>query len=809
MKISYNWLLDYLSVKPSVEEIADILTAVGLEVESVEKYETFKGGLQGLVVGHVLEVVKHPDADRLRITKTEVGNGEVLQIVCGAANVAAGQKVVVATHGTVLFPTQGESFTIKKSKIRGVESQGMICAEDEIGLSDNHDGIMVLDSSLPTGTPLYEVFKVYSDYTIEVNITPNRGDAMSHIGMARDIACWYAIHKNQQDVFQLPQTNSITATMANPFQVVIENTEACKRYCGLYLKGIEVKDSPEWMQNRLRAVGLKPINNIVDLTNYILYEYGQPLHAFDADKIKGSKILVKNLPNETTFITLDNKEVKLYADDLMICDEKGGMCIAGVYGGLESGVTVNTKNIFLESAWFHPVSIRKTALRHHLRTDAAMRFEKQVNIENTANVLQRAFDLIKQVSPVQAVSEIVEQYPGKTNARSVKLRYTYLNELCGFDIQPQRADAILTNLGFEKINIDNSSATWRIPGYKNDCGLEEDLVEEVIRILGYDAVPLKTSLKSSVSYTNEDSRREQFYRKLQRILSGLGFNEVNNNSIFSAQLTEKLLPQQRDEIVRLLSYSNSGLDSLRTSVLLPLLNTVRFNINRRELDLKLFEIGKTYQRINNQYIEQNKMALLITGRAQAEGWRSVQHSADLFTLKGYLNVLFKQLGITSLQTSESEHGAFDYVIQYQIKDKMLAIAGSVSALWLKEFDIKQPVFYAELDTDILYQYQSSRVKHKEPSKYPSMRRDLALLLPENVSYAEVEKLAVKHGGPQLRDVNLFDVYKDKKLGEGIKSYAVSFTFVDETKTLVDSEVDERMQILLSVFEKELKARIRS
>ncbi len=809
MKISYNWLLDYLSVKPSVEEIADILTAVGLEVEGVEKYETLKGGLQGLVVGHVLEVEKHPDADRLRITKTEVGNGEVLQIVCGAANVAAGQKVVVATHGTVLYPAQGDPILIKKSKIRGVESQGMICAEDEIGLSNNHEGILVLDSSLPTGTPLHEVFKVYSDFTIEVNITPNRGDAMSHIGMARDIACWYAFHKNQKDVFRLPQSKAIAASLKNPYEVVIENSEACKRYCGLYIKGVEVKDSPEWMQNRLKSIGLKPINNIVDLTNFLLYEYGQPLHAFDADKIIGKQVIVKNLPSETPFTTLDNKVIKLSNEDLMICDERGGLCIAGVYGGLESGVTTNTKNIFLESAWFHPVSIRRTAVRYQLRTDAAMRFEKQVNMNNTANVLMRAFELIQQISTVQAVSDITEHYPGNTNARSVKLRYTYLNDLCGFDIEPQKANTILSNLGFEKVSADEVSSIWQIPGYKNDCTIEEDLVEEVIRIIGYDAIPLKTSLKSSLTYSNEDSRREQFYRKLQKVLSGLGFNEVNNNSIFSAQQTEKLLPQQSQEIVRLLSYSNSGLDSLRTSIVMPLLNTVCFNINRREIDLKLFELGKTYQYINGQYVEQNKVAILITGKAEAEGWRSNSGLADLYTIKGYVRAMLTQLGILNYQISETDHNAFDYAIRYQVKNKTVAIAGSVSASWLKEFDIKQEVYYAELDTDMLFQYQSSSVKHREPSRFPAMRRDLALLLPDSITYNEIEKLAIKHGGALLRDVNLFDVYKDKKLGEGIKSYAVSFTFMDDTKTLVDAVVDEQMLILRSVFEKELNAHIRS
>ncbi len=807
MKISYNWLLDYLTVKPSVAEVAEILTSVGLEVEGVEKYETLKGGLEGLVVGHVLELEKHPNADRLRVTKTDIGNGSVLQIVCGASNVAVGQKVIVATQDTVLYPLNSESITIKKSKIRGVESNGMICAEDEIGLSDNHDGIMVLDEKLTPGTPLREVFSVYTDYTIEVNITPNRGDAMSHIGMARDIACWYATHKKQRGVFCLPEykfQNSGTST----FKVSIENTESCKRYSGVLIQNITVQESPVWLQNRLKTVGLKPINNIVDVTNYILYEYGQPLHAFDADRVNDKKVVVKNLPPDTSFITLDNKEIKLHPEDLMICDTQGGMCVAGVYGGLHSGVSAGTKNIFLESAWFHPVSIRKSAVRHQLRTDAAMRFEKQVNINDTVEVLKRAAALISEHGNGTISGDVIDVYPFKEEQRTISLRYLYLNALAGFDIQKEKADLILNELGFTVSTSNAEETVWLVPGYKNDCTIEEDLIEEVIRILGYDNIPITTSLKASISYTNEDSHRENFLRKMQTIAKGIGFTEVQNNSIYSAQLTEQLLPQHSEEIIRLMSYSNSGLDSLRTNMLLPLLNTVRNNLNRRELNLKLFEIGKTYSLVKGDYKEQQKICLLLTGNFEPEYWRSRNIASDLFQLKGFMDVILQRLGLSNIRQSEVQHTTFDYAITLEHKKQNLGVLGAVSSKWLQTFDIKQAVYYTEIDIETLLKLASEHVRFKEPSKYPAVRRDLALLLPAETPFAEIEHISRKNGGTNLRDVNLFDVYRDKKLGEGIKSYAVSFTFMDENKTLVDAEVDAHMQRLMTVFENELKASIR-
>lgn len=808
MKISYNWLLDYLTVKPTAQEVADILTSVGLEVEALEKYESLKGGLQGLVVGHVLELKKHPDADRLRVAKTDVGNDTILQIVCGAANIEAGQKVVVAMHGTHLYPISGEPFIIKKSKIRGVESQGMICAEDEIGLSTHHDGIIVLDASLVPGTPLTEVYAVYTDYTLEVNITPNRGDAMSHIGMARDIACWFAIHKKQPDPFRLPSYSFNAISLNTNYSVEIENKEACKRYSGIFLSEVSVSDSPEWLQNRLKVVGLKPINNIVDATNYILYEYGQPLHAFDADRINGHKIFVKNLPHGTQFITLDNKELKLQEEDLMICDTHGGMCIAGIYGGLNSGVTSDTKNIFLESAWFHPVSIRKTAVHHQLRTDAAMRFEKQVNLDNTTEVLKRAATLIAEISGGNISDSIVDVGQTKVESKTITLRYEKLNELSGFTIDRKTANTILQQLGFELITETTQASTWATPGYKNDCSIEVDLIEEVIRILGYDHIPLTTALHASLAYTNEDSQREQFQRRLQQIISGLGFTEVQNNSIFSAQLSEQLVPQKKEEIVRLLSYSNMGLDSLRIDMLMPLLHTVRMNHNRRELDLRLFEIGKVYSKGNNQYSEQAKLSLLLTGSYEPEHWRSKNINVDLFQLKGFVQALLQKLGITNYAISEIENIACDYALQWGRKNHILGYTGIISSDWLDKFDVKHPVFYTELDIAALQLASDIPVKFTEPPKYPAVRRDLALLLPVKVAYSEIEKLAYKNGGTILREMNLFDVYRDKKMGNDIKSYAVSFTFMDDNKTMVDAEIDEKMQQLMTLFEKELNATIR-
>lgn len=808
MKISYNWLLDFLTVKPSVETIADILTAVGLEVEDIARYETYKGGLEGLVVGHVVTLDKHPDADRLRVTGTDIGNGQILQIVCGASNVAVGQKVVVATNGTVLYPFKGDSFTIKKSKIRGVESYGMICAEDEIGLSDNHDGIIVLDDKWAPGTPLRDVYPVYSDYTIEVNITPNRGDAMSMLGMARDIACWYAIHKATPQVLAVPSINEIADTGQSSYALSIADSRYCKRYSGLLIQHITVRESPEWLKNRLSAVGLKPINNIVDATNYIMYAYGQPLHAFDASCIRSGVIRVKSLPQDTLFTTLDNKEIKLHHEDIMICDGDAGLCIAGVYGGLHSGVSAQTTSIFLESACFDPIRIRKTAVRHQLRTDAALRFEKQTDVTHTVTVLGHAAKLIQEIAGGEVVGPVMDAYPGKQDPKIIALRYDYLNALAGFSIAKEKADLILSNLGFEKLISADAQSSWLVPGYKNDCTIEEDLVEEVMRIIGYDQIPVHQSLNASVSYSTESSRREAFHRKLQQILQGLGFSEVQNNSIYSAQLTEQLLPENRDEIIRLLSFSNSGLDSMRTSMVMPLLNVVRTNINRRELNLHLFEMGTIYQRISGVIQETQKLCLVLTGRNEPEYWRSRTNGTDLFQLKGFVESLFDRIGLHATHQSELEHRAFDYGLSISSKKKQLGVIGAIATSWLETFDIKQAVFYAEFDVEQLFRMADDRVRYREPSKFPQVRRDLALLIPSDTPFASIEKLASQHGGSLLRDINLFDVYRDKKMGDHIKSYAVSFTFMDETKTLVDADVDAQMLKLMTILEQELKAVIR-
>ncbi len=810
MKISYNWLKQYVDFDLTPDQLAEVLTGVGLEVDSIEKYESIKGGLQGLVIGWVKEVVKHPDADRLKITKVDVGNGEPLQIVCGGPNVAEGQKVVVALPGAELFPVTGEPFTIKKSKIRGAASEGMICAEDEIGLSESHAGVMVLPADLKPGMKAAEYFKPYTDYSIEVNITPNRGDAMSHIGIARDVVAWLKINGKKDAALKSPALHDLKGDNTVNIEVTVENTDACRRYSGITFSNITVKESPEWLKNYLKTIGLRPINNIVDITNFVMYEYGQPLHAFDVADIKGGKIIVKNLPAATPFKTLDDKEIKLHNEDLMICDTKDGMCIAGVYGGLNSGVKDSTKSIFLESAWFHPVSVRKTANRLQLRTDAAIRFEKGANIEITVTALQRAATLILELAGGNVSSSLKDVYPAKYHSPVITLGYSRLNAVAGYDIQKTTADDVLQSLGFVKQEEKGAVSEWAVPAYKNEVLLEEDLVEEVMRVNGYDKIPVRDTFSSSLSYTDEQQLKEKFMNHVQDYLAGIGFNEVQNNSIFSAASTEKVFPDSKDDIIRLLAYSNSGLDSLRTNMLLPILNVVRHNINHRQLDLKLFEVGKVYSRKSGKYVEEEKLVLLLTGAPDAEHWRTKPVKTDFYHLKSAVEALLNKLNVSLSSVKEIfSSPIYNYGLSAEHENKTWLQMASVNSSLLKEYDIKQEVMYAEINVAMLINLTSGRkLQFVEPSKYPAMRRDLALILPENIRFEQVEKLARQYGGKALTDVNLFDVYMDKKLGDHVKSYAVSFIFIDENRTLTDNDVDEKIKKLISRFETELNAKVR-
>ena len=817
MTISYNWLCTYLPIGKELpaewvepEKLSRILTSIGLEVESLEYYESFKGGLQGLVIGEVLTCEKHPDADKLSVTTVKVGAGDPLQIVCGAPNVAAGQKVVVATVGTTIYPASGEPMTMKKAKIRGVESQGMICAEDEIGLSDDHAGIMVLPPSVAAGTPAAEYFSVYTDWIYEIGLTPNRMDAMSHLGVARDVCAYLSHHHKRHIQVQSPLRNGawkVQDPKAMPIEVVIENKEACQRYAGVSITGVKVQESPAWLQDRLRSIGLRPINNVVDITNFILHETGQPLHAFDADQIKGSKVIVQNLPANTPFTTLDEKERKLHAEDLMICNGLGEpMCIGGVFGGLHSGVSDSTTNIFLESAWFHPVSIRKTSFRHGLRTDAAARFEKGVDISSTVNVLKRAASLIVETGGGQIGSEVVDVYPEPHERKQVAIKFHYLKKLSGKNYHPDAVKNILESLGFEFIKEGMDDLWFAVPHSKPDISLPADIVEEIMRIDGYDNVDIPAAITMSPA-ADLLGPAEMLQEKLANYLAGLGFNEILTNSITNSKYySEEVLAQG----VRMLNNLSADLDMLRPSLLETGLESVVNNLNRKNHNLRFFEFGKTYHSEGvGQYTERRRLALFLTGQLSTAHWRQPSTEADIFYLKGVVSNLLTALGLGKLKFTAGEEAATVHGLRVQAAGTELGILGVVHPAKLKRFDIKQPVLYADLDWSACLELAlQQKIEYRELARFPAVERDLALVVDKDLPYEQVEAAVAQAKLPRLTGIRLFDVFESDKIGVGKKSLAINFTFQDAEKTLTDTEVESMMNKLMKLFEKELGAEIR-
>ncbi|MCY7409904.1 MAG: phenylalanine--tRNA ligase subunit beta [Chitinophagales bacterium] len=809
MKISYNWLKDYLDFNATAEEVGDMLTSVGLEVEGIEKWESVKGGLEGLKIGLVKSVEKHADADKLSVTKVNVGGNEDLQIVCGAPNVSAGQKVIVATDGVIIHPLVGESFKIKKTKIRGAESNGMICAQDEIGLGNDHAGIMVLNENAVVGSLAKDYFNVTSDYIFEIGLTPNRGDAMNHIGVARDLAAYLKSNKNENKSLKIPYTKSFSVHDHDlPIEVVVENAEACIRYSAVTISNITVKESPDWLKQKLNSIGLKPINNIVDITNFVMWECGQPLHAFDADEIAGRKVIVKTVSDGTVFKTLDEKEIKLAANDLMICNAEAGMCIAGVYGGINSGVKNSTQNIFLESACFHPTFIRRTSTRHKLRTDAATHFEKGTDPNGTLYALQRAALLICELGGGKISSEVIDVYPLKVSEKIISLTWEKLNRIAGTAIPVEDAKNIVEALQFKIIDVDEKQITVASPTYKTDVSLPEDLIEEILRIYGFEKIPVPASVHSSISYAVDD-KKELLQEQIATMIAGSGFHEVINNSISNSKYHEDYFPELKDSLVKLLSFSNVGLDSMRTTMLFPALEVIRHNHNRKIVDLKLFEFGKTYLRSSEKYLEQSNLILLVTGNKQSESWQGKEQAVDFYFLKGMVEMILKKCGITRFTSTELNNAIWQQGLSYSLGKNELVSFGMVQQKMVAEFDIKKEVYYAAFDFDMLTKVASRYNNYKEPSKFPAVRRDLALVIDKRISFDEIETLALKQTKNLLQKVNLFDVYEDEKLGEGKKSYAVSFHFNDETKTLTEKEVESAMQKLVSTFEKDLGAVIRS
>ena len=807
MTISYKWLSDYLPSALDPEKLSRILTSLGLEVEDFHRYQEVKGGLEGLLVGEVLSVEKHPNADKLTVTRVNVGNGEALQIVCGAPNVAAGQKVIVAKPGTTIFPINAEPINLKQVKIRGVESSGMICAEDEIGLGNSHEGIMVLSQTAQVGQPLSEYMNFYEDWIYEIGLTPNRMDAMSHWGVARDVCAYLSHHTGAEVKPKFPRTDNFKpGEVTKPFKIAVENVNGCQRYSGLLISHISIGSSPTWMQQRLKAIGVRPINNIVDITNYIQHETGQPLHAFDADEIKGDEVIVKNLPEGTPFITLDEKERKLSAEDLMICDAREPMCIAGVFGGLHSGVTDKTKNIFLESAWFNPIDIRKTSFRHGLRTDAALRFEKGIDISNTANVLKRAALMITEICGGEVSSELMDIYPEPKQKTQVAIKYHYLKRLSGKNYHPETVGKILKNLGFEIIKEGMDEMIVAAPYHKPDISLPADIVEEIIRVDGLDNIEIPGSITMTPSI-DELYAVETFKEKIADYLVGLGFYEIMTNSITNENYFSK---DELEGSVKMLNSLSAGLNLMRPSMLETGLEPIAYNLNRKNSDLKFFDFGKVYRSSGpGNYGETEHLSLYVTGHRENENWKHQQEKADIYFLKGVVTNLLKILGVDETNFEKSKSTKLSPSLQVRVEGSVMAELGEVTPAVLSRFDIKQPVFYADLNWSALkVQAEHKKISLRELSRFPVVRRDLAMIVDSTTSYSRVEETVQTLRLPALAEMNLFDIFESEKLGAGKKSLAVSFTFIDNEKTLTDKETDEWMNRIMTALEKELKAAIR-
>jgi phenylalanyl-tRNA synthetase beta chain len=806
MKISYNWLKQFIKLDWNSSETAALLTDLGLEVEIVEKYQSVKGGLEGVVVGHVLTCEKHPNADRLNITTVSLGDGAPVQIVCGASNVAVGQKVPVATIGTTLFDKNGESFKIGKGKIRDVESHGMICAEDELGLGTGHDGIMVLDADLKPGTPAAQVFNIEDDEIFEIGLTPNRADAMSHMGVARDLRAGLL----QRNVHVELITPSVTKFKVDKrtlkIDVDVKDSKLAPRYCGVTISGVSIKPSPEWLQNRLKAIGITPKNNVVDVTNYVLHELGQPLHAFDAAKING-KIIVKTLEAGTKFTTLDDIERTLHEEDLMICDEKGPLCMAGVFGGKKSAVTETTKDIFLESAYFNPVSIRKTAKRHALSTDASFRFERGIDPVITEYALKRAALLIQEVAGGEMTSDLVDIYPKKIEDFPIFLNFNKAAKLIGQELPKETIKKILASLDIKVNSVSDAGLGLVVPAFRVDVNREVDVIEEILRVYGYNNINFTKKFNATVSYS---ARTEDY--KLQNIIGGqltsLGFNEMMANSLTTASYIKLSEMLKEEHNVTMLNPLSNDLTAMRQSMLFSGLEAVSYNINRRNLDLKLFEFGKTYHKLDSGYQENKHLTLFVSGNRLQESWAKPQKTSDFFLFKGYVNALLSRLGIEKIQNVPVNSDVFSEGIAISSGNDILVELGTVKKSILKHFDIRQEVLFADFNWNLILKLVANKIKFTDIPKYPEVRRDLALLVSEEVTFDSIYKIARQTERSLLKDVNLFDVYSGNNLPEGKKSYAVSFTIQDNAKTLTDEQIDKIMKKLAQNFESELGASLR-
>ena len=808
MKISYNWLKQFLQVNWETSKTSELLTDLGLEVEGVETIESIKGSLEGIVIGEVLTCVQHPNADRLKITTVDLGLEIPVQIICGAPNVASGQKVPVATIGTTLYDDKGAAFKIKKGKIRGEESHGMICAEDELGLGTSHEGIMVLDKKLKPGTPAAEVFDIETDHVFEIGLTPNRADAMSHYGVARDFRAGLIQHGINLELITPSVSDFHVDERRLRFDIEVENKDLAQRYCGISIVDIEVKDSPEWIQNNLKAIGILPKNNVVDITNYVLHELGQPLHAFDANKIKGNKVLVKTLKSGTKFTTLDSIERELHAEDIMICDgESNPICIAGVFGGEKSGVTDKTTSIFLESAYFNPVAIRKTAKRHALNTDASFRFERGIDINFTKYALKRAALLIKEYANGKIASDVMDFYPEKMEDFQVFLSYENAFRLIGQEIDKETIKNILASLEI-KINSETEGGLGlTIPSYRVDVQREADIIEEILRVYGYNNIKFSHKLNSSISFnTNKEVTLEN---SIANQLTNLGFNETMANSLTKEEYITFSENLKSEFNVTMLNPLSNELKVMRQSLLFSGLESISYNINRKNSSLKLYEFGKTYHKYEKGYQEDKHLTLFVSGAKTKDSWTHVSKNSDFFYLKGIVMSILERIGVTNLKTSPVKSDLFSEGIAFSLGKNKLVEFGVINKRVLKEFGIKQEVLFADFDWKSLNEISGKKkIKVSSLLKFPSVKRDLALLIDEKVTFKEIYNLSFQVERNLLKDVGLFDVYQGDKLPEGKKSYAVSFVLQDSNKTLKDDQIDKIMQKLQQSFEKNLEAVLR-
>ncbi len=820
MNISYNWLKEYVDFDLGPQELADALTSIGLEVGGVEEVQTIKGGLEGLVIGEVMTCEPHPNSDHMHITTVNLGQGDPVQIVCGAPNVAAGQKVVVATLGTKLYDGDN-SITIKKTKLRGYESCGMICAEDEIGIGTDHSGIIVLPADAVVGTPAKDYYNIKSDYVLEVDITPNRADACSHYGVARDLYA-YLVQRGVQTRLHRPSVDTFkTDNNDIDINITIQNAEACPRYAGITVEGITVKESPQWLQDKLRTIGQRPINNIVDITNYILFAYGHPMHCFDADKIKGNHVIVKTMPEGTKFVTLDGVERTLSDRDLMICNSEEPMCIAGVFGGLESGTTESTRNVFLESAYFNPTWIRKAARRHGLSTDASFRFERGIDPNNTIYILKLAAMMVKELAGGTISSEIKSVSTKEFPPFRVELAYDKVNAVIGKAIPAETVKSIVSSLEMETVNESADGLTLDVPQYRVDVQRDCDVIEDILRIYGYNNVEIPTTLQSSLTHPGETDRSDKLQNIVAEQLVGEGFNEIMNNSLTKSAYYDNLVAYPAANAVKLLNPLSNDLNVMRETLLFGGLETIARNANHKNPDLKLFEFGNCYfytaDRLDADkplaaYTENCHLGLWLTGNNVRNSWAHPDEPNNVFMLEAYVRNIFARLGLRLRDLSVQKFNTDIFATAVSVKTaagKLLAVYGIVTRKLLKDFDISHEVFYADINwSELMKATRSNTVSFKEIAKFPAVKRDLALLIDKEVKFADIEKIAYETDRKLMKSVELFDVYEGKNLDSGKKSYAVTFTIQDEKQTLNDKAIDKLMQKLVKNLQDKLGAKLR-